>query len=86
MGRGHGDGLEYINDLKQMRREERDREDSYTPKKTIVGAFGIKDGEHKIVMLWIVGDRKDRRHGSIDKPTKFSRHSKEALKTMFKGW
>lgn len=54
-------------------------------RKVIVGSFGIKGGGEEIRINWVVS-RKNRKHGYDGSKEPFSRHSRQLLDSMFRGW
>lgn len=79
------EGMEYAIAMKESRRIEQ-RE--YIPANKIVGSFGIIEpsGFEHVVNWSIHGQRRDKRHGPIDKPEHISKYAKTLLDGMFKGW
>lgn len=87
MGR-HGNELDKIGmaDIAFVKAWAKSQEEQKLPPKKVVGQFGIGRGRDAIIMNWVINPRNDMRHGVIGPKDKFSRHSKESLKAMFKGW
>jgi hypothetical protein len=72
-------GLELIRILKTT--------DTYVAsEKKCVGAFGIMQEGFAINMFWVVGDRKDKRHGVIGRPAPKDMYCAELFEAMFRRW
>lgn len=52
------------------------------PPKKVVGGFRMCG----YTIHFVVGDRKDRKHGIVDIPTPLSDYAKNMLEAMFRGW
>jgi hypothetical protein len=51
-----------------------------------VGRIAVGVGREEIGLDWVVSDRKDTRHGFVDKPEPMSKSSEMLLEKMFGGW
>jgi hypothetical protein len=75
-------GLEHIKVLRTTAHG-----DAYVAsKKRCVGAFGIMQEGFANKIFWVVGERKDKRYGVIDKPAPKDMYCAELFEAMFRRW
>lgn len=75
------DGRKLLNMLKEK------YHDSYTEReKKFIGYFGVINDNRMNLICWVVSDRKDRRHGVVDRPAPKDPYCEDLFDSMFRKW